>query len=89
MPIQAPFLFKLYPPADLLHRSCIKIADFKYQVLQLQKPNKQREYQQICADQRLSTKLQISLLLLWYLPILEQQNFYHRKLAMIYYQDLH
>ena len=50
-------LMKLYPPADLLHRPFKKIADFKYQFLQLQKPNKQREYQQICADQRLSTKL--------------------------------
>ena len=29
-------LMKLFPPADLLHRPFKKIADFKFQVLQLQ-----------------------------------------------------
>jgi len=80
-------LMKLYPPADLLHRPFKKIADFKISKPTTTKLNKQREYQQICAVQRLFTKIKISQLQLYYLLILELQSL-SCKAATLHHQRL-
>ena len=55
-------------PADSIHHPSHELLILKH----IANTNiKQREYQQIYAIQRLSTNLQISLLLLYYAPIID------------------